>query len=86
MEDIDNPSPEYIKGFNEGYLLAKHSPDLVEKLPKDLGVSDRSKGFAAGREQYIIEQQKDRQPAWLKKDRLSNLNRESKDKGDLDKD
>lgn len=85
MEDNVNPNPAYIKGFNEGYLMAKHEPELLSKLPLELGNSERSKGFIAGKEQYILEQNKDRQPTWMKKDRLTNLSKEQKDKGDLDK-
>jgi hypothetical protein len=85
MEENFSPDPAYIKGFNEAYLMGKHEPELLAKLPLDLGNSERSKGFIAGKEQYTLEQKKDRQPVWLKKDRLNNLNDKEIDKDDLDK-
>ncbi len=86
MDENNTPHPDYIKGFNEGYLLAKHDPELLEKLPVDLGKSERGAGFKAGKEQYFLEKAKERQPAWMRKDRIANLDKtKGKDKGDLDK-
>ncbi|MGN8037832.1 hypothetical protein ACTJJ0_22260 [Chitinophaga sp. 22321] len=87
MEEMIEPHPDYIKGFNEGYTLAKHMPDLSEKLPTSLGSSERGQGFKAGRDQYILELEKQR-PSWLRKDRLSDLDKDQnadRDKDDLDR-
>lgn len=87
--DEQTPHPDYIKGFNEGYTLAKHMPDLSEKLPQSLGDTERGHGFKAGRDQYILEREHQRLPSWLRSDRLSSLDKEDqeqeKDKGDLER-
>jgi hypothetical protein len=50
--DEITPSEDFIKGFNEGYILAKFS----REFPKtDMPNSDRSKGFAKGMMQYEVE-------------------------------
>jgi len=87
MEDEVTPPPDYIKGFNEGYLMAKHEPELLEKLPPDLGKSERSSGFKAGKEQYFLEKAKEHQPAWMRKDWHSGLDKkyQQKDKDGPDK-
>lgn len=85
MEEIEMqmPDPDYLQGFNEGYLITKHLPELSGKLPASLPESERSKGFVDGKQQFLSEKEKDHYPAWLKSDRLSNLNNKtspSKDK------
>lgn len=83
MADQDKIHEQYISGFNQGYLLARHLPELAEKLTKIEGKSDRVLGMKEGIEQYVLEQSKDRTPDWLKKDRLGKtddkLNDKSKD-------
>ena len=32
MEEETDPSPEYIKAFNNGYLLTKHDPALISQI------------------------------------------------------
>ncbi len=87
MKENATTSEEFVKGFNDGYLLAKHEPELVARLPVDLGSSERSKGFKAGKEQYLLEKSKERLPAWMRADRLSNLDKNDvgKDKDELEK-
>lgn len=48
---------QYIKGFNHGYLLTKHLPDLVAKLVKHLKetASDYISGFFSGKEEWELE-------------------------------
>lgn len=65
MEDENKIEPEYVKGFNEGYTLAQHMPDLADKLAKIDSDFIRLTGFKAGREQYQAEQVKTRLPSWL---------------------
>lgn len=81
-------SPDYLKRVNDGYLLAKHMPELAEQLKE--AVKDREDGFKAGIEQFAKEQEKEYYPSWLSKDRLSSLDKEPdqekhKDGPDLDK-
>lgn len=68
-------SAEYLKGFNDGYLLSKHEPELAVTLTAALTNSERSMGFKAGKEEFQREIEKSKLPTWLKKDRLSNLNK-----------
>ena len=48
---------QYIRGFNHGYLLTKHLPDLVAKLVKyfKVSTSDYLSGFFSGKEEYELE-------------------------------
>ena len=48
---------QYIRGFNHGYLLTKHLPDLVAKLVKDIKetVSEYMAGFFSGKKEYELE-------------------------------
>jgi hypothetical protein len=32
MEEQDKVEPEYVKGFNEGYTIARDKPELAERL------------------------------------------------------
>ena len=80
MEEIEHVDPDYQKGFNEGYIMKKHLPDLADKLAEVASDSQRSTGFKEGRNQLILEREKERYPDWLRSDRLSNLDN-SPDKG-----
>jgi hypothetical protein len=48
---------QYICGFNQGYLMTKHLPDLTAKLIKriDRNAGDYSAGFFSGKEEYELE-------------------------------
>ncbi len=86
MNEFDTtPHPDYTKGFNEGYLIAKHMPELSDALDHALSKSDRSKGFLDGKQQFVLEKEKTRYPDFLKSDRLANLDKSDKSK-DKDKD
>lgn len=47
---------QYIKGFNHGYILAEHDPELAKKIVKqpNLG-SEYFKGIVSGKQEYDIE-------------------------------
>ena len=66
MEEYDQIDPDYIKGFNEGYVITQHMPDIAEPLAKAYGESARGQGFQQGKEQYQNEQFERRMPSWLK--------------------
>lgn len=89
MEENETIHSDYQKGFNEGYLMKKYLPDMADKLGQGLDKSERGVGFQDGKNQYALEQRKERYPAWLKSDRLSNLDKDQdknkeKDRGDLE--
>jgi len=49
----------YIKGFNSGYLLAKHMPTLLSKVVKNMSPkNDFSEGLFSGKHQYELEHSK----------------------------
>ena len=51
----------YLKGFNDGYKLAKYSPDLYEKLKDSLSADvEYDKGIIAGAEQWQQEKESQR--------------------------
>ncbi|MCW3128260.1 MAG: hypothetical protein JWO03_3918 [Bacteroidetes bacterium] len=53
--------PNYVKGFNDGYKLARYSPDLFEKLKESLSQDkDYDSGVLAGAEQWEKEKEKQR--------------------------
>lgn len=59
MEHIEQePSADFVRGFNQGYAIHKHFPDVAEQMAKLLEQqpSDHAKGFIAGHEEYCREQ------------------------------
>lgn len=52
-EEVD---PEYLRGFNEGYMLAQHNPELAQTLASIDSDFIRLAGFKAGQEQFHVEQ------------------------------
>lgn len=50
----------YKRGFNEGYVLTAHAPELARALAKADTAAPRMEGFRDGRREYIIEQTKTR--------------------------
>jgi hypothetical protein len=71
----ENRTPEYLKGFNYGYMVAEHIPELAHQLRDSVGTSDRFEGLRDGIAQFDKEKELDRKPDWLKKS-----TRQSKDK------
>lgn len=59
QEEI-TPSPEYIKGFNEGYLLAQHEPELAAQMAKAEGTSERLQGIKDGHHRFTLERELDK--------------------------
>lgn len=60
---------DYLKGFNEGYLLREAMPELAARLEKALDETTmRSAGFKNGYRQYELDKDMQRQfkPDWLK--------------------
>jgi len=83
MEDQEIiPSPDFLKGFNEGYTIALNSPDLAAKLSNAFPETERGSGFKAGRAQFELEKEKSQQPKWMGryKDNVPGHEGQSKDK------
>lgn len=101
MDEVNEQlHPDYQKRFNDGYLIAKHVPDLAEKLRKIKSNSVLVKGLVQGIEQYDLEKNKqpeknkgaekfitnmDYQPKW-KLDELNSPDKDITPEKDLDKD
>lgn len=86
MEESEKPHPDYQKGFNEGYTIAKHMPEFAEQLAKATAENLRGSGFQEGRKQFLLEQEKDRYPSWLTGDRSTKSPNEPNKTKDMDKD
>ena len=53
--------PTYVKGFNDGYKLAKFSPQLFEKLKGSLNADvEYDSGILDGASQWAKEKENDR--------------------------
>lgn len=88
------PHPNYLKGFNEGYTMAKYMPDLAKELSEAMKDTERGTGFKEGNAQYILDkeqekeqrQEKDdniRMPEWMKYEQdKSDFPSEEKDKNE----
>ncbi len=69
MPDQLTPDSNYQKGFNEGYIITKHLPELSDGLAQVKTETPRIEGFKDGRKQYVLEQTKEHRPSWMKFDR-----------------
>ena len=87
MEQELTPGPDYIKSFNDGYLISKYRPELAEKLAESLKDTKNGEGFRDGKNQYREEAKLDRYPAWLTRDyKNENGAEKGKSKEDFEKD
>ncbi|RKR82058.1 hypothetical protein BDD43_2225 [Mucilaginibacter gracilis] len=55
MEEEQDPSPEYIKGFNQMYNLKKEMPEVAQQILSAKAENDRFKGMVGGARQYELE-------------------------------
>ena len=55
MIEEQDPSPEYIKGFNQMYKLKKEMPEVAQQALSAKAEGDRFKGMVAGAKQYELE-------------------------------
>lgn len=65
---VTQEGKDYIQGFNEGYVITKHMPDLAEQIANVKTDAPRLEGFRDGREQFVIEAIKEREPKWMHRD------------------
>lgn len=90
MQDEQIYQANYQKGFNEGYLITQHLPELSDELSKIKNETPRIAGFKDGRNEYFQEKAKERMKGFLKTD-VSKENdktieaKEKNNKDDLDK-
>ena len=51
-----NAEKKFIKGFNHGYILAEHEPDILSKIVKNLNsTNDYVQGIVSGKEEFELE-------------------------------
>ncbi|HVW95181.1 MAG TPA: hypothetical protein VHA56_04390 [Mucilaginibacter sp.] len=55
MQEEQDPSLEYIKGFNQMYKLKKEAPEVAQQILSAKAGSDRFKGMVAGAKQHELE-------------------------------
>lgn len=66
MEAPDLSEAEYVKGFNEGYLIARYEPALAQRIADVAHDSPRLEGFRDGQEEWAIEAFKERYQEWTR--------------------
>ena len=68
MEQENDIHPDYIKGFNEGYLIRQERPELADSIAKSLenAQTERAMGFCAGSQQYEKEKEQVLSIPWMK--------------------
>lgn len=84
MDDnqIETFEAEYVEGFNQGYLIAKHLPELAGTLATVESQSSRMEGFRDGRKEYVLETLRSKTAEWQKADLSNNKDiTPSKDRG-----
>lgn len=88
MQDDKNDTTEYIKGFNEGYLITQHLPDLSDKLATIESEAPRIDGFKDGRKEFVLEQLKSNRAKWVNAERSHGTPNEASksQRKDLDRD
>jgi len=75
---MDAAEQQYVKGFNNGFLLAEHAPGLVQKLVPGLQtVNDYTDGLIAGSQQYTLDREQD---GLTELSRLRNISREREER------
>ena len=75
---MSNQEKLYLRGFNSGYVLAKHMPILLAQIVKTIHPSEGfTKGFLSGKKEYELERSR------IQIDELSHLRSKSqnRDKG-----
>lgn len=65
-KEPEDPSPEYVKGFNEGYILSYYAPEIGGVFGAYAPETERGKGFRAGKESFAPQPKKEPYPNYLK--------------------
>lgn len=66
MEEEKDPSPEYLRDFNDGYRIAENEKDVSDVLSKIDSNNSRISAMKAGVKTYNQEKSPARYPSWLK--------------------
>lgn len=49
---MEAPEQTYTKGFNDGYLLSQHDPELLAQILKTKSSNEYLKGVSSGKKQH----------------------------------
>lgn len=74
---MENFTKKYLKAFNDGYLLAKHYPNLLNSILLTNSENEYITGLNDGKKVYDLEQSKSRRLQEIQDIQSRNL----KDKG-----
>ena len=82
MENLD----QHLEGFNDGYTIQKHEPELVNQIIANLDEVDAPymKGFVAGAKEYQMEKELKKSQLFPGMDQTFDSDFSGKDK-DLDR-
>lgn len=75
---------EYIRGFNEGYIISKDLPDLAIQLSKTETTDSRGQGLRDGIEQFNLEKSTSRIPESFKAKRSIEKDKTDNRQKDID--
>ncbi|GAA4459636.1 hypothetical protein GCM10023093_00960 [Nemorincola caseinilytica] len=67
MNKLDTSHPDYIKGFQEGYMITMHLPEISDWMARKKDSGLKYAGFLHGRLEYLMEKVQDlviKQDAW----------------------
>ena len=77
MENETTPIDiNYQKGFNEGYLVTKHWPEMSDTIAQVKNLTPRLDGFRDGRRQYVLDLTKANRPNWMQRNNNRSPERE----------
>ncbi len=68
MSEQQQYEADYKQGFNEGYIIAQHLPDLSDQLAQVESEAPRIEGLKDGGKQFVLEQVKTNRPKWMQHD------------------
>lgn len=88
MENEYPIDSNYQKGFNEGYLVTKHWPEMSDSIVAVKNATPRLNGFRDGQRQYLLDFTKANRPKWMLRNNNSFPERDhdkEKDGKDIDR-
>ena len=85
-DEQTTPDAGYIKGFNEGYIITKHMPELSDCVVQARNDNPRLEGFRDGRKQLVLEKIAEHGKTPLKTDQNKDIRQEPRKDRDLEPD
>ena len=85
-DEQTTPDAGYIKGFNEGYIITKHLPEVSDCIVQVQSESPRLDGFRDGRKQLVLEKIAERHKTPLKTEQNKDIRQEPRKDRDLEPD